>query len=105
MGPNDLVDPRVRDRILLGNIDNNIIDPRLLEFFNKIISTAFWLFLVILLFIIIYFALKYITGGKKGAEEIHSRFIPIIIAVILVFFAFTIPIIIKSFFKTFFGEE
>jgi len=80
----------------------NLIDPRILDFFNRLIGLAFWFFSVILLFLILYLAYRYISGGKQGAEEAKSRFIPILLAILIVFFALSIPSIVRNFFRTFF---
>ena len=39
------------------------------------------------------------TGGQKGAQEVHSKILPLIIGIVIIFLALTIPSIISGIFK------
>jgi len=76
-----------------------LIHPEVLKVFTNFFKLVFTFILFLLVFLLIYFGLRYILGGKKGAEEFHSRIIPLIIGIIVIFLSLTIPNLIRSFFK------
>ncbi|MER3570009.1 MAG: hypothetical protein C4348_00095 [Patescibacteria group bacterium] len=63
---------------------------------SNVFSLAFKLILFFLVGLIIWLGIKYIKGEAK---EVHSRFLPLIIGILLVFLSLTIPLLIRNIFK------
>jgi ACR3 family arsenite efflux pump ArsB len=76
-----------------------LIHPEVLKVFTNFFKLVFTFILFLLVFLLLYFGLRYILGGKKGAEEFHSRIVPLIIGIIVIFLSLTIPSLIRRFFE------
>lgn len=76
-----------------------MIEPGFLKLIDAIFRLIFGLSLFILMGVLIYLGILYITGGQKGAEKVHSRWFLILIGVILIFLSLTIPKLISLFFQ------
>ena len=74
----------------------DIFIPEFKNLFGKVFSLAFTLILFFLVGLIIWLGIKYIKGEAK---EVHSRFLPLIIGILLVFLSLTIPLLIRNIFK------
>ena len=74
----------------------DIFIPEFKEILSKVFSLAFTLILFFLVGLIIWLGIKYIKGEAK---EVHSRFLPLIIGILLVFLSLTIPLLIRNIFK------
>lgn len=76
-----------------------LISPKILDIFWKFFSILFNFALFLIVILLVWFGFRYITGGKKGAEEVHSKILPFIIGIVIIFLSLTIPFIIYRIFK------
>ncbi len=75
-----------------------MIEPRFLKLIDAIFRLIFGFSLFLLVVVLIYLGILYITGGPKGAERVHSRWWLILIGILLIFLSLTIPKLIRLFF-------
>ncbi|GBD34716.1 hypothetical protein HRbin35_00460 [bacterium HR35] len=77
----------------------DLISPEILKIFWNFFRILFNFILFLLVIVLIYYGFRYMTGGQKGAQEVHSKILPLIIGIVIIFLALTIPSIISGIFK------
>jgi hypothetical protein len=76
-----------------------MIEPRLLNFINALIKILTWFASFLLVIILIYLGILYITSSQEGVKKVHSRWYLILIGILLIFLPVAIINLISLFFN------